>query len=111
MSYTCQGIVQETLNLSELAGYQVGGTIHIIVNNQVGFTTPPESSRSYTYSSDVAKMLQIPIFHVNGENPEAVAQVIQKTRLREEWPRREHWVPKEARERRAPKRLQWREEH
>ncbi|MEX0938742.1 MAG: 2-oxoglutarate dehydrogenase E1 component [Pirellulales bacterium] len=71
-----QGIVQETLNLSQLDSYTTGGTLHVIVNNQLGFTTPPQQGRSSVYASDVAKMLQIPIFHVNGENPEAVAQVI-----------------------------------
>ncbi len=72
-----EGIVQETLNLSGLVGYRVGGTLHVITNNQVGFTTGPRQGRSTTYASDVAKMLQSPIFHVNGEDPEAVAQVIE----------------------------------
>ncbi len=72
-----EGIVQETLNMSGLAGYTVGGALHVIVNNQLGFTTGPEQGRSTTYASDVAKMLQSPIFHVNGEDPEAVAQVIE----------------------------------
>src|SRR6185436_13018165 len=70
------GIIQETLNLSQLDAYTTGGAIHVVVNNQIGFTTPPSQGRSTTYATDVAKMLQIPIFHVNGEDPEAVAQVV-----------------------------------
>ncbi|OGR19870.1 MAG: 2-oxoglutarate dehydrogenase E1 component [Desulfobacterales bacterium GWB2_56_26] len=71
-----EGIVQETLNLSGLTGFSVGGTLHIVVNNQIGFTTLPSEGRSTTYASDVAKMLQSPIFHVNGEVPDAVAQCL-----------------------------------
>ena len=75
-AFAGEGIVQESLNLSQLPAYHIGGAFHVVVNNQIGFTTPPESSRSNTYCTDVAKMLQIPIFHVNGEQPEAVAQVV-----------------------------------
>jgi 2-oxoglutarate dehydrogenase E1 component len=75
-AFAGEGIVQETLNMSELDGYTVGGAIHVIVNNQIGFTTSPSQSRSNVYASGLGKMLRIPIFHVNGEDPEAVAQVI-----------------------------------
>jgi 2-oxoglutarate dehydrogenase E1 component len=75
-AFAGEGIIQETLNLSQLDAYTTGGAIHVVVNNQIGFTTPPSQGRSTTYATDVAKMLQIPIFHVNGEDPEAVAQVV-----------------------------------
>ncbi len=84
-AFAGQGIVAETLNLCNLTGYSTGGTIHVVVNNQIGFTTPSTEARSTLYCTDVAKMIQVPIFHVNGDDPEAVVHCV---KLSMEWRQR-----------------------
>jgi 2-oxoglutarate dehydrogenase E1 component len=85
-AFAGQGMVAEVFNLAQLRGFRTGGSIHLIVNNQIGFTTPPASGRSSLYSTDVAKINQVPIFHVNGDDPEAAYRVLQiALDYRQEW--------------------------